>query len=109
MVGSKRDPPSDLLDSARVTARALQQSQLARTGHCQIVGDCVQSSGYPNDNDNNDWCEISGVPTTPIHVNVVAFNVEGSSCRFDYSLDPPLRNLHIRIQRPRAPSSENEK
>eukprot|EP00966_Prymnesium_polylepis_P077227 1788961-Prymnesium_polylepis.1 len=55
--------------------RALQQQQLTATAPCQVVGNCVRSSGYPSTNyDNYETCTISGFPPSPILVT--AFAVE---------------------------------
>jgi hypothetical protein len=43
-------------------------------GPCPLIGDCVQSPGYPMGYGNNEACTIRNVPQTPIHVG--AFNVE---------------------------------
>ena len=63
--------------------RSLQQQPLATTGPCQVVGDCIRTSGYPTPGYQvNEVCVISGVPPTPIVVN--AFNVEAHECQYDY-------------------------
>eukprot|EP00966_Prymnesium_polylepis_P041109 953990-Prymnesium_polylepis.2 len=61
---------------------------LSTTGACQVVGNCIQSSGYPSSFGSAGYghyeaCTITGVPASPISVS--AFSTEsGVSVCYDY-------------------------
>lgn len=62
--------------------------KISSTGPCVVVGDCVQSSGYPTSNYNNhEACTITNVPA--VAAQVVAFDVEpGAADDNSYGTEP---------------------
>ncbi|EOD14192.1 hypothetical protein EMIHUDRAFT_470646 [Emiliania huxleyi CCMP1516] len=71
-----------LQDVCGTPAAPLQTVNVSSPCSLTDGGSCAASPNYPNSYGSNEKCTISGVP--PVELEMVAFDVEGNNCRYDY-------------------------